>query len=89
VNSRANEALKYARQAAGLDAIVIDGNMQFIDIVDRSGAALRWALLALDYDINHAKEIAQRAQLDGSIVRTANLIIRALTVGAAVHKAAA
>jgi hypothetical protein len=88
VIGNATLAMKYARQAAGLDPFEMDGNMQFFDVVDRSKRALSWALQHLGFDINNANDIALRAQLDGAIVNTADLIMRSLTVGAAVHKAA-
>lgn len=78
VNS--NEALKFARQAAGLDECteVYESSEHFVDIVARCRYALVKSFECLGWDFRYAVGVAVKAQTDGAITNTAYAIISSI-----------
>jgi hypothetical protein len=73
------EALRHAQCAAGLREELIFG-LEFVDAVDRAVNALSRALVCVGFDDSVAIGIAAQAKVDGSIVRTASIMIKSLSL---------
>lgn len=80
ISINSNEALKFARQAAGLDecAECLPGFGGYVDIVARCSHALTQSFVCLGWDVEYAIDVSAKARMDGAITNTAYAIISSI-----------